>query len=95
MQNLNSSSGKIIRVTYARVAYTVCQYAFSDAVYQNMLSDDCEMLRFSRNKLLIAHRLLLPAPSGRVRWDESIALKFSSVPYFTKKGMPLLDEGHQ
>ena len=54
--------------------FTVCQYAF--AVFrtkksflvgihnQNMLFDDCEMFRFSRNKLFVfvAHRLLLPVP---------------------------------
>ena len=27
-----------------------------------MLFDDCEMFRFSKNKLFVAHRLLLPAP---------------------------------
>ena len=31
MQNLSSSLGEIIRVTYDRVTYTVCQYAINYA----------------------------------------------------------------
>ena len=43
MQNLNSSLGEIIhvtyaRVTYARVTYVVCHYAFGDALFRTKKS---------------------------------------------------------
>ena len=57
MQDLNSSSREIIRVTYARVTYTVCRYAinygvlrtkisFLVEIHESMLFDDSNTFRF-------------------------------------------------
>ena len=68
------STAVIDRVTYAPSIYVYCllihvcsipneeDIFWLEYIGQNMLSDDCEMSRFSRNKLFVAHRLLLPAP---------------------------------